>query len=50
VNCEEEDTSRVWRIAGAHDSCLPVELIAQSAVIRRKHGRRNMLVVRISTI
>jgi hypothetical protein len=26
VDCEEKDTSRVWRVAGTHDGRLPVEL------------------------
>lgn len=26
VNREEEDAAGVWRIAGSHDGCLPVEL------------------------
>jgi hypothetical protein len=27
MNCEEEDTTRVWRVAGSHDCSLPVEQI-----------------------
>ena len=26
VDGEEENTAGVWRVAGTHDSCLPVEL------------------------
>ena len=47
VDCEEEDTTGVGRLAGAHDSCLPVELVGSSVAIRSKHRRTNIVIVRI---
>lgn len=44
VDSEEEDTARVWRVAGTHDGGLPVELdmlenvFKAIVVIPRGHG------------
>lgn len=40
VNGKEENTSRVWRIAGSHDRCLPVKQVF--AYWASRAGRRRV--------
>lgn len=39
VDSEEKDTSRVWRVRGAHDSSLPVEQIVTDRSSRTRRRR-----------